>query len=76
MVNDKAFDRVAAYMNDGRVVAGGRMLREQRFIEPTLLADVDPSSPVMQEEIFGPILPMITFDDNSEAVEFIISREK
>ena len=76
MVNDKAFDRVAAYMNDGRVVAGGRMVREERFIEPTLLADVKPTAPVMQEEIFGPILPMICFDESEEVIRFIVEREK
>ena len=76
MVNDKAFDRVAAYMNDGRVVAGGRMVREERFIEPTLLADVEPTAPVMQEEIFGPILPMICFDESEEVIRFIVEREK
>ena len=76
MVNDKAFDRVAAYMNDGRVVAGGRMVREERFIEPTLLADVEPTSPVMQEEIFGPVLPMICFEELNEVVRFVTEREK
>lgn len=76
MVNDKAFDRVAAYMNDGRVVAGGRMVREERFIEPTLLADVEPTSPVMQEEIFGPVLPMICFEELNEVIRFVTEREK
>ena len=76
MVSDAAFDRVAGYMKCGRVVSGGRLAREERFIEPTLLADVDASEPVMQEEIFGPILPMIPFDNRDEVVEFITEREK
>ncbi len=76
LVNERAFDRVAGYLADGRVVAGGHTVREERYIEPTLLADVSPSSPVMQEEIFGPVLPMITFDKREEVVRFVTEREK
>lgn len=76
MVNDSAFDRVAGYMKCGRVVSGGRLVKEERFIEPTLLADVDVASPVMQDEIFGPVLPMIPFEERQEAIEFITRREK
>ena len=76
LVNERAFDRVAAYLTDGKVVAGGHTVREERYIEPTLLADVKPTAPVMQEEIFGPVLPMITFDKREEVVRFITEREK
>ena len=76
LVNERAFDRVFSYLNDGKVVAGGHTVREERYIEPTLLADVKPSAPVMQEEIFGPVLPMITFDEREEVVRFITEREK
>ena len=76
MVNERAFDRVASYLKDGRIVAGGATVREERYIEPTLLADVKPSSPVMQEEIFGPVLPMITFDKREEVECFVNEREK
>ena len=76
IVNERAFDRVAAYLNDGKVVAGGHTVREERYIEPTLLADVKPTAPVMQEEIFGPVLPMITFDKREEVVRFVTEREK
>ena len=76
LVNERAFDRVASYLSDGKVVAGGHTVREERYIEPTLLADVSPTSPVMQEEIFGPVLPMITFDKREEVVHFVTEREK
>lgn len=76
MVNDRAFERVSSYLECGRVVAGGRSDAAERYIEPTLLADVDVDSPVMQEEIFGPVLPMIPFDSTDEAIRFITSREK
>ena len=81
MVNDRAFERVAEYLNDGKIVYGGRTDPATRFIEPTLLDDVSPDSPVMTEEIFGPVFPMITMDDegrsfSEKVVEFVTSREK
>ena len=76
MVNLRAFDRVAGYLRDGRVVAGGETCRDELYIAPTLLADVDPTSAVMQEEIFGPVLPMIAFDDVEDVVQFVTEREK
>ena len=76
LVNDRAWERVASYLKDGRVVAGGEHIREERYIAPTLLSEVSPSAPVMQEEIFGPVLPMITFDEREEIVRFITEREK
>ena len=76
MVNTRAFERVAGYLKDGRIVLGGATDAKERYIEPTLLADANPESPVMQKKIFGPILPMITFEEREEAVQFINSREK
>lgn len=76
LVNDKAFERVKGYMNDGRVVYGGNCDATERFIEPTLLADVPLTAPVMNEEIFGPILPMIPFDNPDEVITFVREREK
>lgn len=76
LVSDKAFERVAGYLKEGRIVLGGATDARERYIEPTLLADVNPQSPVMQEEIFGPVLPMITFEQREEAIQFIRQREK
>lgn len=76
LVNDKAFERVKGYINDGCVVYGGNSDATERFIEPTLLADVSPAAPVMNEEIFGPILPMIPFDNPDEVITFVREREK
>ena len=76
LVSDKAFERVAGYLKEGRIVLGGATDARERYIEPTLLADVNPQSPVMQEEIFGPVLPMITFEQREEAILFIRQREK
>ena len=76
LVNDKAFERVAGYLKDGRIAYGGTTNAAERYIEPTLLADVKSTAPVMQEEIFGPILPMMPFDNLDEAIKFINEREK
>ena len=76
LVNDRAFERVAGYIPQGKVLVGGRTDAAERYIEPTLLAEVDPAAPVMREEIFGPVLPMLTFERIDEAVEFVTGREK
>ena len=76
LVRDAAFDRVSEYLKDGEILAGGRTDKAARWIEPTLLGDVDPESPVMTNEIFGPIFPMMTFSSRDEVVDFVISREK
>lgn len=76
MVSDAAFRRVSGYLDDGVVRCGGRVLAEERFIEPTLLDCVALDSAVMREEIFGPVLPMIEIENVDEAIEFINRREK
>ena len=76
IVRDKAFDRLVGYLQDGRVIAGGHFNKEKRWIEPTLLDGVSPDAPVMQEEIFGPIFPILTFKDRQEVVDFVNGREK
>lgn len=76
MVDDRAFDRVAGYLAQGDILLGGRTDRADRYIEPTLLGNVDPASPVMREEIFGPVLPLLTFEETEEVAEFVNGREK
>ena len=81
MVNDKAFERVTGYFKDGDIIYGGRCDAKSRFIEPTLIENVPLDSPLMTEEIFGPVFPIITLDDagksfRNKVIEFIISREK
>ena len=76
IVRDAAFDRLTGYFKDGEILAGGRSNREKRWIEPTLLDKVSPDAPVMQEEIFGPIFPILTFKDREEVVNFVNGREK
>ena len=81
MVSDKAFERVKSYLACGSVLYGGSTDSSDRFIEPTLLDNVPLDSPVMTDEIFGPIFPVITIHEKNgpfkEQVEtFIKEREK
>ncbi len=76
VVSDKAFDRLENYLSDGKIVYGGERDRATRFFGPTLLDEVSPDSPVMTEEIFGPIFPIMTFSSREEAIDFINARPK
>ena len=76
IVSDRAFERVSSYLADGVVRVGGRVDASTRYIEPTLLDNVSVDSAVMREEIFGPILPMVTIGSVDEAIDFICDREK
>jgi aldehyde dehydrogenase (NAD+) len=76
IVNQHHFDRLAPLLGDGRIVIGGETDRNEKYIAPTVLADVDPDSGVMSEEIFGPILPIVRVPDLDAAISFITSRDK
>jgi aldehyde dehydrogenase (NAD+) len=76
IVNQRHFDRVAGLLGSGRIVFGGEHDREDRFIAPTVLAGVRPEDPVMQEEIFGPVLPIVEVEGLDEAIAFINDRDK
>lgn len=73
IVNARQFDRLVKYLQDSKVLHGGRHEREDLFIEPTLLQEVSLDSAVMNEEIFGPLLPILTYQTSEEALS-IISR--
>ncbi|MFD3442796.1 aldehyde dehydrogenase family protein [Streptomyces sp. NPDC058685] len=76
IVNERHFDRLSGLLDSGRVVLGGATDRDRKYIAPTVLADVDPGAPVMQEEIFGPVLPIVTVAGLDEAIDFINDRDK
>ncbi|MFJ6841880.1 aldehyde dehydrogenase family protein [Streptomyces griseoluteus] len=76
IVNERHFDRLSGLLDSGRVAVGGASDRTDKYIAPTVLADVAPDAPVMREEIFGPILPIVTVPDLDAAVHFINDRDK
>lgn len=76
IVNDRHHARVAGLLEGGTVVTGGTVDAARRYIAPTVLTDVDLQAPVMQEEIFGPVLPVIPVADVEEGIAFVNARPK
>ncbi|XP_004618542.2 aldehyde dehydrogenase family 3 member B1 [Sorex araneus] len=76
IVSDRHFQRLKRLLGCGRVAIGGQSDERDRYIAPTVLVDVQEAEPVMQEEIFGPILPIVTVGGLGEAIEFMQRREK
>ncbi len=75
IINQKQFQRIRAYLQQGKIISGGGSDEQRLYIEPTLMDEVSLSSPVMQEEIFGPVLPIISFNLMEEA-RVIIEQHK
>jgi aldehyde dehydrogenase (NAD+) len=76
IINQRHHQRIAAYLQDGTVLHGGQCDEDDRYIAPTLLDNVDVDAPLMQDEIFGPLLPIIEYEDLREAIDFIKKRSK
>ncbi|KAJ8266733.1 hypothetical protein GJAV_G00134080 [Gymnothorax javanicus] len=76
IINQRHFKRLMNLMEGCSVVVGGENDESQCYIAPTVLLDVQPDSKVMQEEIFGPLLPIVTVSGLKEAISFINAREK
>jgi aldehyde dehydrogenase (NAD+) len=76
MVNQAAFDRVKKLMDHGKVRYGGQTDASERYIAPTIIDEVMPDFPIMQEEIFGPVLPILTFRKIEETIGYINTQEK
>lgn len=76
IINEKHFNRIKALLSSGTVVVGGQSDEKDLFIAPTVLVDVKETDPVMQEEIFGPILPILDVEGVDEAINFINRHEK
>jgi len=76
IVNDKHFQRIASYLDQGDLIQGGQFDAHERFIAPTLLENVSMDDPIMQEEIFGPILPILTFGKLEEEIGRASCRER
>ncbi|TSK87486.1 Aldehyde dehydrogenase family 3 member B1 [Bagarius yarrelli] len=78
IVGDKHWNRLTDLLNksQGKVVIGGESVKEDKYIAPTVLVDVTESDALMQEEIFGPILPILTFKSLEQGIRFINEKEK
>jgi aldehyde dehydrogenase (NAD+) len=71
IINEKRFDKLTGYLQYGNIIYGGKNDRNKLWIEPTLMDNLPLDSPLMTEEIFGPILPVLTFSTMEEAVQIV-----
>ena len=76
IINQKHFERLIGLMKEGNILFGGNINQKTRQIAPTLIDGISPDSPIMQEEIFGPLLPILTFETMEEVCDFVSSRPK
>ncbi|PCF83546.1 aldehyde dehydrogenase [Staphylococcus delphini] len=78
IVNDRHFNRLAQLLtaHQSNIIVGGETVAEQRYIAPTILDRVEADDPIMQEEIFGPILPILTYRNFDEAIAYVQSKPK
>jgi aldehyde dehydrogenase (NAD+) len=76
IVNHSAIDRLEKLMKQGKIHTGGEIDAKEKFIAPTIIDEVKPDFLIMQEEIFGPILPVMTFNHIDEAIDYIYKNEK
>lgn len=76
IINERNFDRLINLIDKDKIYFGGNNNRDERWIEPTILVDVKKEDKIMQEEIFGPLLPIIDYENLDQAFEFIKEFEK
>jgi aldehyde dehydrogenase (NAD+) len=71
IINEKHFSRLVSYLSQGNILHGGDHDMSELFIEPTIMENISPGAPLMQDEIFGPILPVLSFNTKEEALQII-----
>ncbi|MEL4897446.1 aldehyde dehydrogenase [Crocosphaera sp. Alani8] len=76
IINHHHFNRLCGLLEPGKIVLGGQVIPEENYIYPTIIDQVSPDFPIMQDEIFGPILPILEYDRLEEAIAFINERPK
>lgn len=75
LVNAQAVERLAGYLSSGQVAIGGEYDSKQCYFAPTILTEVAMDSPVMQDEIFGPVLPFLKFNDLNQVLQTLQKQE-
>jgi aldehyde dehydrogenase (NAD+) len=71
VINTESVQRLASLMNEGRIVTGGTCDEKDRYVAPTIIRDIKPDDPIMQQEIFGPVLPVLDFEEFNEVYKII-----
>ena len=76
IVNHRQFDRLVNLLDQGKILIGGNSDRDDRFIAPTLIDEISPDFKVMSEEIFGPILPILEYEQIEDVIAFVNNHPK
>ncbi len=76
IVNDAHFERLSRLLGQGTIIAGGQSDRAARYIAPTIIDNLKGQEPIMEDEIFGPLLPVIEYGDLTEAIAMVNARPK
>lgn len=76
IITQKAFERLTGLLSQGTIHTGGEIDPEEKFMAPTIIDNIKPDNKIMQEEIFGPILPIMSFNQVEEAISYINEHEK
>jgi aldehyde dehydrogenase (NAD+) len=76
VINRRNFDRLADFLGSGTIAAGGQTDPDQLYIAPTVLIDVPVDSPIMQDEVFGPILPVLEIDSVKAVIDWVDDRPR
>jgi len=76
IINKQAFERLAGLLKNGEIIAGGISSMDDKYISPTLIEGVNTGDPIMNEEIFGPILPVLEYENINEVIDYINSKSK
>jgi aldehyde dehydrogenase (NAD+) len=76
VINRRNFDRLVGLLGSGKAVVGGQTDANELYIAPTVLVDVSPDSPIMQEEVFGPILPVLEIDSVEAVIQWVNRRPR
>lgn len=71
IINKRRFDKLLGFLSEGKIAHGGQHQKEQLFLAPTVMENVDEDSTVMKEEIFGPILPILAYNTREEALSIV-----
>lgn len=75
IITDRHFDRISDLIEDEKIISGGEKIAEERYIAPTILDNVSWDDDIMKEEIFGPVLPILTYDNTIDMIEHVTSYE-
>ncbi|HCY97268.1 MAG TPA: aldehyde dehydrogenase, partial [Polaribacter sp.] len=76
IVNEQAVERLRSLLKQGKIHTGGEVDVAEKFVAPTIIEDVTPDFLIMQEEIFGPILPVLSFKHIDTAIDYVNKNEK